>query len=295
MTCLLARAGGCSSATTRTSPSNNSRPPAAPTIASSPSRTSTPADRRRSTRRRAPNRQCRDTSTPRLRALRERIDTLDAQRAALPRSELHEFDSVHARAIALTQQRAELTAALKRLSSPTRSLLGRVRDPDLVERVRLTSALGGIDQAIDRTREAETALRERLGDPEQIRAELDGLDRAITQLEHERNGILDRAHRPRTPSPGRMGARAARRPARRFARPRLGRRAARASRATASTTPSPTPTEPLGPQPVGRAPRPASGSARRGAVERVERGLDREHTHDHDLGHRALRWPTPSC
>ena len=80
---------------------------------------------------------------------------------------------------------------MERLSSPTRSLLGRVRDPDLVERVRLTSALGGIDQAIDRARQAETALRERLGDPEQIRAELDGLDRAITQLEHERNGILD--------------------------------------------------------------------------------------------------------
>ena len=132
-----------------------------------------------------------DTSIARLRALRERIDTLASQRGALPVSDVHEFDSAHARAIALTQQRAELTAALERLSPPTRSLLGRVRDTDLIERVRLSSALVGIDQAIDHTAHAQAALRERLGDPEQIRVELDSLDRAITQLERERNGILD--------------------------------------------------------------------------------------------------------
>jgi len=166
-----------------------------------------------------------DASVARLRALRERIDTFDRQRDALPRSELHEFHRGHARAIALTQQRAELTTAIERLSSPTRSLLGRVRDPDLVERVRLTSALGGIDQAIERTREAETALRERLGDPEQMRAELDGLDRMLTQLEQERSDPR-RGHRPRTPGPQRMGTRAARRPAGRLTRPRVGRRAA---------------------------------------------------------------------
>jgi conjugative relaxase-like TrwC/TraI family protein len=222
-----------------------------------------------------------DTSTVRLRMLRERIDTLDAQRAALLRSELHELDSIHARAIVLAQQHAELTAGLERLSPPTRSLLGRVRDPDLVERVRLTSALGGIDQAIDRAREAEATLRERLGDPEQIRPELDGLDRAITHLEQERNGILDALTDRELQAPSEwVHVLLGDRPAgsrgqawddalRHVARYRL-------DHAITDTT------EPLGPQPIGE--RQARQWQRaRGAVERVERGLDREHTHDHGL------------
>jgi hypothetical protein len=222
-----------------------------------------------------------DTSTMRLRMLRERIDTLDAQRAALPRSELHEFDSGHARAIALAQQRAELTAGLERLASPTRGLLGRVRDPDIVERVRLTSALGGIDQAIDRAREAETGVRGRLGDPEQIRAELDGLDRAIAQFEHERNEMLDRVTDRELQAPGE------------WARELLGDRPAgsrghawddalrhvaryRLDHAITDTH------EPLGPHPADEK-QARQWQRARGAIERVERGLDREHTHDHGL------------
>jgi hypothetical protein len=132
-----------------------------------------------------------DASSARLRELKERIDTLDAQRAALPRSELHELDSAQARLIALTQQHADLTTALDQLAPPKRSLLGRLRDPALVDRTRLTSALHGTSQQIDHIHETEAALRARLGDPEQIRSELDGRDRAITALRHERNQILD--------------------------------------------------------------------------------------------------------
>jgi hypothetical protein len=209
--------------------------------------------------------------------LRERIDTLDAQRAALPRSALHEVDSARARAIALTQQRAELTAELRRLASPTRSLLGRVRDPDVVERVRLTSALGGIDQAIDHTRKAETALRGRLGDPEQSRAELDGLERAITQLEHERNGILDQVTDRELQSPGEwarelLGDRPA--GSRGHAWDDALRRVARYRLDHAITDSH----EPLGPQPADEH-RASQWQRARGAVARVER----EHTHDHGL------------
>jgi hypothetical protein len=217
-----------------------------------------------------------DTSAVRLRALRERIDILDRQRGALPRSQLHEFDSVHARAIALAQQRAELTVGLERLAAPTRSLLGRARDPDLVERVRLTFMLGGIDEAIDRAREAETALRERLGDPEQIRAELDSLDRAITQLEQDRNQILDELtdRELEAPSewarellgdrPAGSGAQTRDEALRRVARYRL-------DHAITDTN------DPLGPEPVDE--RQARQWQR--AHEALKR--DREHTHDLDI------------
>jgi hypothetical protein len=132
-----------------------------------------------------------EASSARLRELGERIDTLAVQRTALPRSELHELDTAHPRLIKLAQQRADLTAALNQLAPPKRSLLGRIRDPDLIDRTRLTSALDGTNQQIDRTRQAETALRARLGDPEQIRSELEGLDSAIRTLKNERGHILD--------------------------------------------------------------------------------------------------------
>jgi hypothetical protein len=168
---------------------------------------------------------------------------------------------------------------LERLAAPSRSLLGRARNPDIVERVRITSALGGIDQAIDHARLEETALRARLGDPEQIRSELDGVDRAISQLEQQRNGILDELtdHELHTPCA--------------WARELLGERPAgwrgdawddalrrvaryRLDHAITDTA------HPLGPRPADE--RDARQWQR--AREAVERGLGREHTHDHGLG-----------
>jgi hypothetical protein len=165
---------------------------------------------------------------------------------------------------------------LDRLSSPTRSLLGRARDPDLVERVRLTSALGGIDQAIDHTRHAETALRERLGDPEQIRAELDGLDRAITQLEQDRNQILDELTDRELEAPSEwarelLGDRPA--GSRAQTRDEALRRVARYRLDHAITDTN----DPLGPEPVDE--RQARQWQR--AHEALKR--DREHTHDLDI------------
>ena len=82
------------------------------------------------------------------------------------------------------------------MPAPKRSLLGRERDEHIIDRTRLSSALNATDDAIVRAREAETRLREQLGDPEQIRSELDGLDREIRQLTKERDGLLERADRP---------------------------------------------------------------------------------------------------
>jgi hypothetical protein len=79
---------------------------------------------------------------------------------------------------------------LEGLPAPKCSLLGRERDEHIIDRTRLASALNATDQAIARGREAETRLREQLGDPEQIRSELDGLDQEIRQLTMERGALL---------------------------------------------------------------------------------------------------------
>ena len=74
---------------------------------------------------------------------------------------------------------------------PKRSLLCRERDEHIIDRTRLSSALDATDDAIVRARETEVRLRNQLGNPEQIRSELEGLDREIRRLTKERDGLLD--------------------------------------------------------------------------------------------------------
>src|SRR5579871_2630922 len=70
--------------------------------------------------------------------------------------------------------RDELQAQLERASRPS-GPLSRRRDAHVVDRVRLRSAIEGIDHAVTAARQTEIDLHARLGDPEQIRSELDGL------------------------------------------------------------------------------------------------------------------------
>ena len=130
-------------------------------------------------------------NTYRLRELRERLEHLTVQRAALPSSQLNQLDTAHARALELTADRGELSASLEVLPAPKRSLLGRDRDEHIIDRVRLSSALDATDDAIVRARETEVRLRDQIGNPEQIRSELDGLDREIRRLTNERDGLLN--------------------------------------------------------------------------------------------------------
>jgi conjugative relaxase-like TrwC/TraI family protein len=127
----------------------------------------------------------------RLRELRERLEQLTVQRATLPSSQLNQLDTAHARALELAQSRGELSASLEVLPAPRRSVLGRERDEHIIDRVRLSSALNATDDAIARARETEARLREQLGNPEQVRSELDGLDREIHQLTKQRDGLLN--------------------------------------------------------------------------------------------------------
>jgi hypothetical protein len=127
---------------------------------------------------------------PRLRELGDRVEQLTAQRVALPSSQLGQLDAAQARGLELSERRGELFVSLERLSVPKRSVLGRERDEHIIDRTRLSTALNGVDDAIVRARETELRLREQLGNPEQIRSELDGLDREVRQLTTERDGLL---------------------------------------------------------------------------------------------------------
>jgi conjugative relaxase-like TrwC/TraI family protein len=220
--------------------------------------------------------------TSRLRELGERLEHLTVQRAALPGSQLNQLDTAHARALELTQSRGELSASLEGLPAPKRSPLGRERDEHILDRTRLSSALNATDDALVRARETEARLREQLGNPEQIRSELEGLDREIHQLTKERDGLLNDLTDRELQAPGE------------WAKTLLGerptgsrsddwdtavRRVARYRIEYEITDQA----DPLGPEPREHH---QAGQWHRAheTVERAERRLGREHTHEHDHG-----------
>ena len=187
-----------------------------------------------------------------------------AQRAALPRSQLQPARRrARPRARADRQTRRAVARALERLPAPKRSLLGRDRDPHLVDRTRLTSALDGTDDAIDaRPRSRSRVCVSELGDPEQIRSELDGLDRDDPPAHQRARSDSSTSSTDRElQAPGEWAHDAARRTTRRLARRGLGQRACAASRATASTTTITDHDRPARPRAARPPTRPASGSA----------------------------------
>jgi conjugative relaxase-like TrwC/TraI family protein len=218
-------------------------------------------------------------STSRLLELGERLQQLGAQRAALPSSQLRQLDTAYARTLELAANSAELSASLDGLPAPKRNLLGRARDEHIIDRVRLASALAATGEAIMRARETETRLREQLGNPEQIRSELDGLDREIRQLTKERDGLLNELTDRELQAPGEWAKTLlGEQPAgsrgeewdtavRRVARYRIGHQITDQA-------------NPLGPEP--HQPDQAREWQRaHEAVERTELRLGREHTHIH--------------
>jgi len=221
-------------------------------------------------------------STSRLRGLDARLEHLTTQHAALPSSQLGQFDAAQARALELTERRNELFASLDGLPAPRRNLLGRDRDKHIIDRTRLASALNATDDALARAREAETRVREQLGNPEQIRSELDGLDREIHQLTNERDQLVRDLTDQELRTPGEWaktllgerpgGSRAVDWDA-------AARRVARYRIEYAITDQI----DPLGPEP--RDAHLADQWQRaHETLERAERRLGREHAHEHDHG-----------
>jgi chromosome segregation ATPase len=220
-------------------------------------------------------------SRSRLRDLGERLEQLTAQHAALPSSQLSQLDAAQARVLELTERRGELAAGLESLPATRRTVLGRARDEHIIDRTRLSSALNGTDDGIARAREAETRLREQLGNPEQIRSEFDGLDREIRQLTNERDRLLNELTDRERQTPGEWAKTLL---GERPAGPRSDdwdsavRRVARYRIEYAITDQ----TDPLGPEPHDHR---QADQWRRAheTLERAEQRLGREHTHEHSL------------
>jgi hypothetical protein len=171
---------------------------------------------------------------------------------------------------------------LESLPATRRTVLGRARDEHIIDRTRLSSALNGTDEAIVRAREAEVRLRDQLGNPEQIRSELDGLNHEIRQLTNERDRLLAELTDRELHTPGEwtktlLGDRPA--GSRADDWDAAVRRVARYRIEYAITDE----TDPLGPEPHDHR-QTSQWQRAHETVERAERRLGREHTHEHDHG-----------
>jgi conjugative relaxase-like TrwC/TraI family protein len=130
-----------------------------------------------------------------LGVLRDRLERLRAQLAALPTAEIESLDALDARAGALTERRDLLRGELERLPISRERRFARNQDPHVVDRTRLTSAMAGTEGQLERTLTQRATLARELGDPAAIREERESLTSAIDTLAHQhtelRNQLAD--------------------------------------------------------------------------------------------------------
>jgi conjugative relaxase-like TrwC/TraI family protein len=128
--------------------------------------------------------------------LRHQLERLRAQLTALPTVELGKLDALDARTRELTERRDALRRDLDRLPEPRERRFGRNEDPHLVDRTRLSSALAGAEDQLERTLTQRAALACELGDPAAIDEDRHGLTRAIDTLARKhtelRNELAER-------------------------------------------------------------------------------------------------------
>jgi conjugative relaxase-like TrwC/TraI family protein len=117
-----------------------------------------------------------------LEAMRARLEQLRAQRSGLAMRGLRQLEDAQARLIELQQGRDRAAEAMRDRPSPQRRRLGRPPDPGQVQLAHLTVTVATYERALETERRRCTELVHQLGDPQQIRSERDGLDRAIEQL-----------------------------------------------------------------------------------------------------------------
>jgi conjugative relaxase-like TrwC/TraI family protein len=127
-------------------------------------------------------------STARLSELQDRGERLQAQLRALPTRRLQRIEDLGARALTLSTQREELGGELAELPEP-RWRFGREQDPHRLQRGRLQSAVAASDRALEDVLAERSRHERELGDPAEARAERDGLERALTDLEREQAGV----------------------------------------------------------------------------------------------------------
>ncbi len=225
------------------------------------------------------------TATPaRLRGLRERVERLHVQLAALPTRELQRIEDLDARVLTLTTQREQLTGRLAGLPDPQRRL-GREHDPHAIERAHLTTALQANERELDTVLAQRDGLERELGDPVEARAEREGVAHAITQATQEhtalRNELAERELQAPAPWVKATFGDRPDRPAQREAWENGVRHAARYRAQYEITDPA----EALGPRPEQRGGQQRDWDRAREAIDRTERRLGREVTaRDIDLG-----------
>jgi hypothetical protein len=128
--------------------------------------------------------------------LRHQLERLRAQLTALPTVELGKLDALDARTRELTERRDALRRDLDRLPEPRERRFSRNEDPHLLDRTRLSSALAGAHDQLERTLTQRAALARELGDPAAIHEDRDGLTSAIDTLARQhtelRNELAER-------------------------------------------------------------------------------------------------------
>ncbi len=214
-------------------------------------------------------------STARLRELRERVEQLEAQLAALPTRQLQRIEDLDARALTLTAQHEQLAARLAGLPDPPRRL-GRKQDPHAIERAHLTSALQAHERELEAVLTQRGRLERELGNPSETRTEREGLEHAITQATQEHTALRNELAERELQTPGAwvkatFGERPDR-PAQREAWENGVRHAAR-YRARYDIA---GPADALGPRPEQRGTQQRDWERAREAIDRAERRLGRE-------------------
>ena len=142
------------------------------------------------------------TATPaQLPELRERIEQLQARLQTLPTRQLERIEHFDERALTLSTQSEQLAERLAELPEPRRRLR-REHDPHAIERTQLTSALEAYDCELHAVLTQRTHLERELGDPAEMRAERDGLKRAIRQSTQEHSALRNELAEHELHAPG---------------------------------------------------------------------------------------------
>jgi TolA-binding protein len=136
-----------------------------------------------------------------LRDLRGRIEQLQTQLQALPTRQLQRIDHYDERTLTLSAQREHHAEQLAALPEPRRRF-GREHDPHAGERARLTSMLDAFDGELHHVRTSRGEVSRQLGDVPEVRAERDGLQRAITQATREHAEVREQFGEHELRAPG---------------------------------------------------------------------------------------------
>ena len=136
-----------------------------------------------------------------LRELGERAEELQAQLRALPFGKLKRIEHLDGLAITLMSQREENAERLAELPEPRRRF-GREKDTHIGERSYLRSALQSNEVALTDALERRSDLARELGDVPEVRAERDGLERAIGEVTREQTAVRDELVERELQAPG---------------------------------------------------------------------------------------------